>query len=99
MVRITLKNVNRAAYRSLDQVRLNHLGSSALYFKIKPEFCDEQELMERPVDRHLLHDEFAGYLEEEATRERIPKAIKDDVVSYGTELMKKVVASRNTGVS
>ena len=99
MVRINLKNVNRAAYRSLDQVRLSRLGSSALYFKIKPEFCDEQELMERPVDRHLLHDEFAGYLEEEATQERIPKAIKDDVVSYGSELMKKVVASRNTGVS
>ena len=99
MVRITLKNVNRAAYRSIDQGRLNRLGSSALYFKIKPEFCDEQELIERPVDRHLLHDEFAGYLEEEAARELIPKAIKDDVVYYGSELMKKVVASRNVGVS
>lgn len=99
MVRITLKNVNRAAYRSLDQGRINRLGSSALYFKIKPEFCDEQELIERPVDRQMLHDEFAGYMNEEAAQDLIPKAIRDDVVFYGSELMKKAVASRNAGVS
>jgi DNA repair protein SbcD/Mre11 len=99
MVRITLKNVNRAAYRSIDPGRLNRLGSSALYFKIKPEFSDEKELIERPVDRRLLHDEFASYMEEEATRELIPKAIKEDVVAYGSELMKKAVLLRSSEVS
>ncbi len=67
MVRITLKNVNRAAYRSIDQGRLNRLGTSALYFKIRLEFLDEEEHIERPVDRMSLHLEFAGFMEEKAS--------------------------------
>jgi exonuclease SbcD len=95
MVRITLRNVNRAAYRSIDQSRLNRLGSAALYFKIKPEFLDDQERVERPVDRLRLHEEFARFMEEEASQERIPKTIKDEVVAYGSELMKKAVLARD----
>ena len=68
MVRITLKNVNRAAYRSIDQTRLNQLGASALYFKIRPEFLDEEEHFERSIDRRTLHEEFSGYLEEESSQ-------------------------------
>lgn len=95
MVRITLRNVNRAAYRSLDQGRLNRLGSAALYFKIKPEFLDDQERVERPVDRLRLHEEYARFMEEGAFRELIPRAIKDEVVAYGTELMRKAVLARD----
>ncbi|VVB71702.1 DNA double-strand break repair protein Mre11 [uncultured archaeon] len=95
MVRITLKNVNRAAFRSIDQGRLSRLGASALYFKIKTEFQDELEHLERPVDRLRLDEEFAGFMEEEAARERIPKAIKGDVVAYGSEMMKKAAMARN----
>lgn len=95
MVRITLMNVNRAAYRSIDQGRLNRLGSAALYFKIKPEFLDDQERIERPVDRLRLHEEFARFMEEEASQELIPKAIKDEVVAYGSELMKKAALARD----
>ncbi len=98
MVRITLKNVNRAAYRSIDQGRLNRLGSAALYFKIKPEFVDDVEKTERPADRMKMHEEFARFMEEESSRERIPERIKDEVVAYGSELMKKAVQTRDLGI-
>ncbi|MFZ2470680.1 MAG: exonuclease SbcCD subunit D [Methanothrix sp.] len=95
MVRITLKNVSRAAYRSIDQTMLNQLGSSALYFKIRPEFLDDEEHFERPVDRRTLHEEFSGYLVEESSRELISAKIKDEVVAYGSEIMKNAVLARN----
>jgi DNA repair exonuclease SbcCD nuclease subunit len=95
MVRITLKNVSRAAYRSIDQTRLNQLGASALYFKIRPEFLDDEEHFERPVDRRTLHEEFSGYLVEESSRELISAKIKDEVVAYGSEIMKKAVLARH----
>ena len=95
MVRITLKNVNRAAYRSIDQGRLNRLGTTALYFKIRLEFLDEEEHIERPVDKMSLHLEFAGFMEEKASQDQIPKTIKDEVVNYGSELMKKAVLARH----
>ena len=95
MVRITLKNVNRAAYRSIDQGRLSRLGASALYFKIRPEFLDEEEHFERSIDRRTLHEEFSGYMEEESSKELIPAKIKDDVVVYGSEIMKKAVLARH----
>ncbi len=95
MVRIGLKNVNREAYRSIDLSKLNRLGAPALFLKIKPEFADEHETVERPVDRLKLHEEFARFMEDEASQGRIPGAIKEDVVSYGSELMKKAVLTRN----
>lgn len=94
MVRITLKNVNRAAYRSIDQSRLSRLGSSALYFKIRPEFADEEEHLSRPVDRRTLEEEFSFYLEQEAGQSRIAAAIKSDVLSYGSMIMKRAVSAR-----
>jgi len=95
MVRITLKNVNRAAYRSIDQIRLSKLGAAALYFKIKAEFSDEEEKIERPVDRRMLHDEFSLFLEDESSQKRVPEKIKDDVVAYGSSIMKKAVEARH----
>ena len=97
MVRITLRNVSRAAFRSIDQGRLNRLGAQALYFKVRPEFTDEQECLERPVDRVSLHEEFAHFLEEEASREGISRALKDDVVAYGSDLMRRAVQAREGG--
>jgi exonuclease SbcD len=95
MVRITLKNVSRAAYRSIDHGRLSRLGASALYFKIRPEFLDEEEHFERTIDRRTLHEEFSGYLEEESSKELMPAKIKDDVMVYGSEIMKKAVMARH----
>ncbi len=97
MVRITLKNINRAAYRSIDPGRISRLGAPTLYLKIKAEFIDEQERVERPVDRLRLHEEFANFMEEEACRDLIPKAIKDEVMIYGTDLIKKAVNARDIG--
>jgi len=99
MIRITLKNVNRAAYRSIDQTRLSRLGSSALYFKIRPEFCDETERSDRPADRRRMHEEFACFLEEEACASLIPKTISAEVVAYGTQLIRMAMRSRESGVS
>jgi len=95
MVRITLKNLSRAAYRSIDQTRLNRLGASALYFKIRTEFADVEEHFERPVDRRTLHEEFSGYLTEESSRELMPARIKDEVVAYGSQIMKKAVLAKH----
>jgi len=94
MVRINLKNVNRVAYRSIDQGRLNRLGGAAIYFKIRLDFCDEEDRIERPVDRRMLHVDFAGFLGERRSANLIPETIKDEVVSYGTEIMKKAVLAR-----
>lgn len=94
MVRINLKNVSREAYRRIDPGKLSRLGAPALYLKIKAEFVDEQERVERPVDRLRLHDEFAGFMEEEASKNLIPKAIKDEVIVYGSDLIKKAVLER-----
>jgi hypothetical protein len=100
MVRVVLKNVNRAAYRSIDQGRINRLGAPALYLKVRAEFADEQERFERPVDRLRLHEEFARFMEDEAASNRIPNAIKNEVVGYGLKLMKRAVLSRDSsGVS
>jgi len=94
MVRITLKNVNRAAYRSLDPVRLSRLGSTALYFKIRPEFEDEKEHLGRQVDRRTLEEEFSLYLEQQSGRGRIAEAIKGEVCSYGSQIIKRAVSAR-----
>ena len=95
MVRITLKNVNRAAYRSIDQSRLSRLGYSALYFKIRPEFADEEEHLSRPVDRRTLEEEFSLFLEQEAGQSRIAAAIKSDVLSYGSKIMKRAASAKH----
>jgi DNA repair protein SbcD/Mre11 len=95
MVRITLKNVSRAAYRSIDQGRLSRLGFPALYFKIRPEFLDEEEHFERSIDRRTLQEEFSGYMEEESCKVKIPARVLDDVVAYGSGIMKKAVLARH----
>ena len=94
MVRINLKNINRAAYRSIDQGKLNLLGASAIYFKIRLDFCDEEERIERPVDRKMLHLEFAGFMEERHSSNLIAQTIKEEVMSYGTQVMRKAVLAR-----
>lgn len=96
MVRITLKNVSRAAYKRIDPGRLSRLGAPALHLKIRAEFVDENERVERPVDRLRLHDEFAGFMVEEASKNLIPKAIKDEVMAYGSDLIKRVVLDRDS---
>jgi DNA repair exonuclease SbcCD nuclease subunit len=96
MVRINLKNVNRAAYRNLDQARLNRLGAPAICLQIRKEFADEMEQRDDKIDRFRLHEEFERFMEDEASRDLIPRAIKSDVISYGTDLIKKAVSARNT---
>ncbi|VVB65096.1 DNA double-strand break repair protein Mre11 [uncultured archaeon] len=98
IVRINLTNVNKAAYRSINQSWLNRLCTSALYLKIKVEYADEKESQTEPMDSLRLHEEFVRLLEEEATKNAIPKVIREEVMAYGTGLIKKVATKHNTEV-
>ena len=91
MVRINLKNVNRVAYRSIDQGRLNRLGGAAIYFKIRLDFCDEEDRIERPVDRRMLHVDFAGFLEDEAFGESDTGDYQGGGGKLRNRIMKKAV--------
>lgn len=95
MVRINLMNVNRAAYRNIDQTRLNKLGAPALVLKFKVDFADDEGRRDDPIDRFKLHEEFEKFLEYDAALDLIPRSIKDDVTTYGTGLIKNAVSSRN----
>ena len=64
IVRINLRGVNRAAYRNINQSRLNRIGAQALHLKIRVEYDDVEERSARPVDSLRLHEEFARFLED-----------------------------------
>jgi len=96
IVRINLKNVNRAAYRNLSQARVNRLIAPAIHLKIKAEFAGEEERRGEPIARFNLHQEFVKFLDDESSRDFIPRTLKDEVMGYGSKLIKKAVAARNT---
>jgi hypothetical protein len=99
LVRITLRNVSRSAFRRIDQMRLSRLGAEAIYLKVRPEFDDEKEdRMERPADRFSLRQEFVSYLSQEAQEGRIADAIRREVADYGSAVLDKAVAAKNTEV-
>jgi DNA repair protein SbcD/Mre11 len=98
IVRINLKNVSRAAYRNLDHKKLSKLIAPALYLKVNVNYSDESDAEERSIDTVKLHEEFALFLKEEASRGSIPRAIEMDVLAYGQDLMKRTVEDRNTEV-
>ncbi|NPV61229.1 MAG: DNA repair exonuclease [Methanotrichaceae archaeon] len=99
LIRITLRNVSRAAFRRIDQVKLSRLGAEAIYLKVRPEFDDEkEERMERPADRFSLQQEFVDYLSQESREGRIAEAIRKEVAGYGSAVLEKAVAAKNTEV-
>lgn len=99
MIRITLRNVSRAAYRRIDSGSLNRLGAGALCLKIRPEFDDEMTArQERPVDRFSLQKEFLSFLSEEAQKGSIAESLRTEVAAYGSGILEKAILSRNTEV-
>ncbi|MDD1742547.1 MAG: exonuclease SbcCD subunit D [Methanotrichaceae archaeon] len=96
IVRVNLKNVNRIAFKNIDQASLNRLRAMALHLDVKVDFQDDQYRRVEPIDKSKLHEEFAEFLEEEGVRERIPQTIKDDVIDYGSNVLKKAVTIDNT---
>ncbi len=90
IVRITLRKVNRAAYSRMDHRRLSSLVSSMFCLKIKPEYDTRERIEFRPKER--LDVEFIRFLEEEM--DKVPKAIQEDVLRYGTDLIKKIIERR-----
>jgi DNA repair protein SbcD/Mre11 len=97
IIRINLKNVARDAFKSIDQSNITRLGSSALYFKIKVEYIDEKDENNAQLDSTRLDEEFARFLEDDSSRNSLPKALKDEIFVYGTGVIKKAIAMHNTG--
>jgi exonuclease SbcD len=96
IVRINLTNVNKTAYRNISQSRLNRLGAPAVYLKIKVEYAGEQVQPGVRVDSQRMHEEFIKFVSDEAQKNIIPKAIRSDVMAYGTELIKRSVSAHKT---
>jgi len=46
------------------------------------------------VDRRTLEEEFSLYLEQQSGRGRIAEAIKGEVCSYGSQIIKRAVSAR-----
>ena len=97
IVRVNLINVDRPAYKNINLARINKLISPALYLKVRVDFADEKERRDRkPIDMFGLRSEFEMFMEAEASQGLIPQAIKDEVVAYGSDIVRKAVSSWNT---
>jgi len=96
IIRINLKNVSRATLKDIDRQKIAKLGSPALFFKINPEYIDEKDKSDVQLDSTRLDEAFAGFLEDKSIKDFMPKAIKEDVKVYGTNVMKKAISIHNT---
>jgi len=97
IVRIKLKNVSRDAYRNVNRTEIGKLKGCALHLEVLPEFRDEtSEWDGEPMEAGLLPEEFKTFLETEAGQGEVPMAIRDDVISYGTKLVRKAAEARVT---
>ncbi|KUK43799.1 MAG: exonuclease SbcCD subunit D [Methanothrix sp.] len=97
IVRLRLKDASREAYRSLRQRFIGELKNQALHLEILPEFKEDLPIIEtEPMDSKELPLEFKKFIEGEAAEGGIPPTIKEDVVSYGTDLMTKISEKRTT---
>ncbi|MGD9566254.1 MAG: exonuclease SbcCD subunit D [Methanothrix sp.] len=97
IVRLRLKDASREAYRSLRQRFIGELKNQALHLEILPEFKADLPIIEtEPMDSKELPLEFKKFIEGEAAEGGIPPTIKEDVVSYGTDLMTKISEKRTT---
>ncbi len=96
IVRIRLKNVSREAYRNINHARMSRLKSEALHLEVMPDFKDEIRSWDaEPVDAGSLPREFEKFLRDEASG--TPKAIQDDVIAYGIDLIGRIAAAPGHG--
>jgi exonuclease SbcD len=97
IVRLRLKDASREAYRSLSHRFIGELKNEALHLEILPEFKDDPIIFEtEPMDSKQLPQEFKKFIEGEAARDGIPAAIKEDVITYGTDLIGRISEKRTT---
>jgi DNA repair protein SbcD/Mre11 len=97
IVRINLKNVSRAAFKGIDQSKKKKLESSALFLKINVEYIDEKDKCDIQLDSMRLDEAFSRFIEEESKNDRLRKTITKDIMTYGTDVMKRAVSMHNTG--
>jgi len=96
VIRIKLKNVSREAYRNIDHARMSRLKSEALHLEIMPEFKDDTRSWDaEQVDAGSLPREFEKFLRDEVSE--TPKAIQDDVIAYGIDLIGRITAAPGNG--
>ncbi len=96
IIRIKLKNVSREAYRNINHARMSRLKSEALHLEVMPEFKDDTRSWDtESVDASSLPQEFEKFLRDEASG--APKAIQDDVIAYGIDLIGRIAAAPGHG--
>lgn len=97
VIRITLRNVSRPAYRGVDAKRLNRLMTQVLHLMIRPEYVEDRPGEHAgPVDAVHMPMEFRRFMSQNSGG--VPRAIQEQVVSYGEGLIQSAVESRRTGV-
>lgn len=97
VIRITLRDVSRPAYRGVDPKRLGRLMSQALHLMIRPQYVEDRPGEHAgPVDAIHLPMEFRRFMSENAGG--VPEGLRDDVMSYGEGLIRRAVELRRTGV-
>ncbi|NYT01271.1 MAG: exonuclease SbcCD subunit D [Methanosarcinales archaeon] len=95
IVRINLFNVDRSSYRRINPAQIGQLGSKALYLKVRVQYVDEPSPgPSGAVDALRLPDEFRKFMD--VVRGELPRAIQEEVMSYGSQLIRGAVESRNT---
>jgi len=94
IIRISLFNVDRSSYRRINPAQLSQLCSRALYLKVRVQYVDEPTpVSSGPVDALKLPDEFRKFLE--GVRGEISGAVQEEIMSYGCQLIRDAVESRN----
>ena len=99
IVRIKLNNVSREAYKNINLRGLGQLKSMAVHLEVMPNFKEEKNVWKsEAIEVERLPREFEKFLKDESSSERIAQAIKDEVISYGTDLIKRAAETRTTEV-
>lgn len=98
IIRINLENVSRPAFKNIDQSKISRLGSSAIYLKIKVKYVDEKDENDVQLDSTKLDEEFAKFLDKESSQNPLPTAIREEIIIYGTNVMRKAITMHNTGM-
>jgi len=97
IVRIKLKDVSREAYRRVDPKVIVEIKRRALHLELLPEFKEEKCKWEaKSMDAAQIPQEFKRFVELEGSKHTIPETIKEDVASYGTDLMTRISEKRTT---
>lgn len=91
IVRITLNDILRETFKNINLIKISELRQRAVYLEIIPKIYDDKQAQKsEQINIKRLSDEFKVFLDLEISRNNIPLDIRNDVVNYGTKLIKQV---------